>query len=135
MRKIILLWAGLALIAAAAATFSMPPVGMKAKRVSGPPVGPASEPSAAAGFKVHVDPATGQIIPPPMKAQAEPAEKAMFPSSHEGLVEEPGTTAAGGFKVDVRGKFRSAVMLQTGADGKPRMMCVDAAGTEPRPRE
>ncbi len=135
MRKILLIWAGLALIAAAALVFSMPSSGTKAKRDSARPALPASKSPATAGLKVHVDPATGRIVPPPAKAPADPAAKAIFPSAHEGLVEERGTTVAGGFKVDVQGRFRSAVMLQTGADGKPRMTCVDAAGTDPRPRE
>src|SRR5205085_5584762 len=78
-----------------------------------------------AGLKVHIDPATGRIVPPPANAAPNPVAKEMFKSSHEGLVEEPGTTAAGGFKVDARGRFRSAVTVSLGPDGKPLVNCLE----------
>ena len=72
-------------------------------------------------------PKSGNAQPAP-----DPAVKALFKSSHEGLIEEPGTTAAGGFKVDARGGFRSAVVLRFDADGKPATVCVDGKEAEPR---
>jgi hypothetical protein len=85
----------------------------------------AIQPAASAGLRVHVDPRTGRIVPPPKNAAPDPVAKEMFKSSHEGLVEERGTTAAGGFKVDARGRFRSAVTVSIGPDGRPVMNCLD----------
>ena len=69
--------------------------------------------------KVHLDPVTHRIVPPPAGLAPDPVTQKMFNSSHEGLVEEPGTTAAGGFKVDLRGRFQSAVSAHVSPDGQP----------------
>jgi hypothetical protein len=116
-------WIGIALVAAAAGLVLRAVPGAKVKSTSSAISTPLNQPVAAAGWKVHVDPATGRITPPPAKAA--PDANVPIPSSHEGLVEEPGKTAAGGFKVDARGKFRSSVILRAGPDGKPVMACVE----------
>jgi hypothetical protein len=92
---------------------------------------PASAPSDAegtrhaAGLKVHLDPATGRIVPPPANPPPDVAVPQQFRSSLEGLVEERGTTAAGGFKVDARGRFRSAITVRLGPDGKTVVNCIE----------
>ena len=91
-------------------------------------------PAVTAGLKVHVDPITGRIAPPPAGLAPDPAAKQPFNSSHEGLVEEPGPTAAGGFKVDTRGRFQSAVLVSVGADGKPVLQHVDGPAGPPPAR-
>ena len=93
---------------------------------------PAESPAVAAGLKVQVDPITHRIVPPPANLAPDPAAKQLFNSSHEGLVEEPGTTAAGGFKVDLRGRFQSAITVSVGPDGKPVLHHVDGpAASQP----
>jgi hypothetical protein len=91
----------------------------------------ASIPSAPAGpaLKVHLDPATGRVIPPPAHA-AQPV-KTPPGSSHEGLVEEPGTTEAGGFQVRANGRFRSAVTVTVDAAGRQHRDCVDPNASKP----
>ena len=85
----------------------------------------ASRPAVAAGLKVHVDPVTGRLASPPAKLAPDPAAQQLFNSSHDGLIEEAGTSAAGGFKVDPRGHFQSAITVRVGPDGKPVVNCVD----------
>lgn len=87
--------------------------------------------SVAADVKVHIDPVTRRIIPPPAQAVPDPTLKAQFPSSHEGLIEERVTGPAGGFKVNARGRFRSAVTLRVGPDGKRVVACMDDASETP----
>ena len=124
--------AGLACLIAAPLVLFLPLPESKAKPGAGP-VSPATKPPAASpALKVHVDPATGRIIPPPAKPAPDAAANARFSSAHDGLIEEPGTTAAGGFKVEARGRFRSAVTLQSGPDGKRIVTCAD--GTIPPSR-
>jgi hypothetical protein len=123
MKTLPRLWIGIALVAAVAGVVLRAVPGAKVTSTSSAIPVPLNQPAAAAGWKVHVDPLTGRIAPLPAKAA--PDAKVPIPSSHEGLVEEPGKTAAGGFKVDARGKFRSSVILRAGPDGKPLMACVE----------
>jgi hypothetical protein len=116
--------AGLACLLVAPLVLSLPLPESKAKPGAGP-VSAVIKPPASPALKVHVDPATGRIIPPPAKPAPDAAANARFSSAHDGLVEEPGATAAGGFKVEARGRFRSAVTLQSGPDGKRIVTCAD----------
>ena len=81
----------------------------------------------AAGMKVHIDPATGNILPtPPQGAPAgaltlSTSERNAFSKSSEGLVETPSSGPAGGSKVDLRGRFRSPLIATVGPDGKIEM--------------
>lgn len=86
---------------------------------------------ASAGLRVQIDPVTGRIVPPRAKQAEDPGTKAAFPNSHAGLVEEPGTSPAGGFKVHAQGRFQSAVAVHLGPDGKPSFSCVDSSAADP----
>lgn len=96
---------------------------------------PDSAPNAApgrAGQWIHVDPQTGQRVPPPPAAgrAAVPVDPA-FSTSHAGLAEHP--APGGGMMVDLQGRFRSAATATVGADGKADLDCVPpgtAAGKE-----
>ena len=109
--------AGLLLLTIMGVALALAWPGAKPKTQNAAPAAPSAV--ATAGLKVYLDPVTHRIAPPPAGLAPNPAEQKMFNSSHEGLVEEPGTTAAGGFKVDLRGRFQSAVSVQVGPDGKP----------------
>jgi len=134
MSKHPLRWAGPTSLVAVLLAFSQPLPDPKAKPDSAERNHSAT-PMSGTSLKVHVDPATGRIVPPPRQRAADAAANARFTSSHEGLVEEPGTTAAGGFKVDIRGRFRSAVLLQTAPGGKPVITCADGSKEPSRPGE
>ena len=125
MSKFPRFWPALALGCVAGHVITMAEPGAKPKPAVTSPVPPPDQSFAAAGLRVHLDPANGRIAPLPAKASSAPAANVTILSSHEGLVEEPGTSAAGGFKVDARGRFHSAVLLRAGPDGKPVMTCVE----------
>jgi lysophospholipase L1-like esterase len=75
---------------------------------------------------IHVDPVTGAISPPPARQRtlrAPATDTAAFDSSSEGLLEIPGTTPAGGIKLDLHGRFQSAVVAHTRADGTVATEC------------
>ena len=76
-----------------------------------------------ASQRIYRDPRTGKVGPPPPGALPAPAEKS-FNTSHEGLVEEPGKSRAGGVTVNLKGRFRSAVVHGTDAQGQPATRCV-----------
>ena len=126
--------AGLALCCVAGLVIAMAVRGAKPKSAVTPPVPPPDQSFVAAGLRVHIDPATGRIAPPPAQAAPDPGVKTKIPSSHQGLVEERGTTAAGGFKIDARGQFQTSVLLRAGPDGKPAMTCVEGASASPQSR-
>jgi hypothetical protein len=125
MSKDPLRWAGPVSFVAALLAFSQPVGDPKGRPDPGRIH--AEKPALSTGMKVHVDPATGRIVPPSRQPVADAAANARFASTHEGLIEEPGTTPAGGFKVDIRGRFRNAVVLHTAPGGKPVMTCTDGS--------
>lgn len=86
-------------------------------------------PQFSGGMRVSIDPVTGLPAPVPTKGLPDAAAAALFDSSHAGLVEEPGKTRAGGFKVNAQGRFHSSVAVEIDQDGKPTTRCVagDAA--------
>ena len=119
-------WAGPISLVAVLLAFSQPAGDPKGRPEQGR-IHHAEKPALSAAVKVHVDPVTGRIVPPPRPPAADAAANARFASTHEGLLEEPGTTPAGGFKVDIRGRFRNAVVLHTAPGGKPVMTCTDGS--------
>ena len=127
-------WTALALCGVAGLVIAMAVRGAKPKSAVTPPAPPPDQSFAAAGLRVHVDPATGRIAPPPAQAASVPGVKTKIPSSHQGLVEERGTTAAGGFKIDARGQFQTSVLLRAGPDGKPALTCAEGASASPQSR-
>jgi hypothetical protein len=82
--------------------------------VLGASVAVATEPApAGGGMVIYRDPATGRIAAPPPGAL--PPDVSSFTVAPGPVVETPGTSAAGGWKVDVRGRFIST--MQATADG------------------
>jgi hypothetical protein len=127
MRKVSVFYASLAFCGFAAIWVALHHKTQMAARSAPPnPTAKISTSSAPgpAGFRVYLDPVTGKPGQPPKQALPEPAAAAIFNSSHEGLVEVPGTSRAGGFKVEARGHFQSATVVQLGPDGKPTTRCV-----------
>jgi len=79
------------------------------------------------GYVVHFDPATGKIVEPSIdSAPVEfPADwQNALSTSAEGLVEEPSPVEGGGVMVDLRGRFRSAMVAVVDEDGKVTAPCV-----------
>jgi hypothetical protein len=134
MSKNPLCWSGLVSLVAVLLAFSQS-VGDPKGRPDPGLIPHVENPASGASVKVHVDPATGRIVPPPRRPAVDAAANARFTSTHEGLTEEPGTTAAGGFKVDLRGKLRSAVFLHTAPGGEPVMTCTDGSNVPSRTAE
>jgi len=73
------------------------------------------------GLRVHVDPNTGEIIEAPEAAAG--AADGPVDAETEGLVEEPAPGAAGGIKIDLRGRFRSKTRATVQPDGSIRKDC------------
>ncbi len=84
-----------------------------------PPAGAgASAPQPSAGFKVHVDPKTGEFVATPAPGapplSLTPEEQNAFSSSHQGLTEVPVAKPGGGYKLDLKGRFQSPQGVTTG---------------------
>jgi len=86
---------------------------------------PAAVPEGAAGMKVYIDPQTGAIRTTPAPGteplQLTPQEQNSLSTSHEGLVEVPGTQPGGGMKLNLQGRFQSPMMGTIDANGKVKM--------------
>ncbi len=90
--------------------------------------------AGAAGAKAAVDPSTGQLVvpSPTTAAKVVPSTRVgALSTAHEGLVAVRGVSRAGGVMVDLKGRFRSAVIATVatvGADGTTRIetRCVPA---------
>jgi hypothetical protein len=81
---------------------------------------------------VHRDPATGKLgVPPPDTAPPPDtvpfAARQAAPSSLVALPETPGTTPAGGVKVDLQGTLDSPMRATIGSDGKAHVECAAPA--------
>jgi hypothetical protein len=81
---------------------------------------------------VHRDPKTGKLgVPPPDTAPPPDtvpfAARQAAPSSLVALPETPGTTPAGGVKVDLQGTLDSPMRVTIGSDGKAHVECAAPA--------
>ena len=79
------------------------------------------------GYVVHFDPATGKVVEPSIDSVPVefPAEwQNALSTSAEGLVEVPSPVEGGGVMVDLRGRFRSAMVAVTDEDGNVTAPCV-----------
>ena len=103
-----------------AAVVAVVPAFADAADVAAPAV--AQPPPQAAGMRAYIDPHTGEFAEPPPGASSG-AGGAAFSKSSEQLREVPGTTPAGGVKVDVRGRFLSTFTATVDAAGKPAVGC------------
>jgi hypothetical protein len=87
------------------------------------PAGKTASPEAESAMKIHVDPATGQLLPRPApgtKAALAPAPAAELPP----LKVEKGTTKAGGKRVRLDDRFMMEMTVSVGPDGKVSQTCV-----------
>lgn len=77
------------------------------------------------GMTIYIDPKTGQTTKTPADGTVPLAlsqqELERMSTSHQGLVEVPGTAPGGGIKVDLQGRFQSPLVATVGPDGKVRM--------------
>jgi len=74
--------------------------------------------NAAPGMRMYIDPQTGKPAVPPPAAQ--PLQRRVAPAglirqTSPGLIEEPVTAPPGGMKVDLRGRYRTAVTRRVDA--------------------
>ncbi len=88
-----------------------------------------SAPVASFGFRAYYDPMTGEASTPApgLPHVAELSFDPGLSTSAEGLMEVPGDTVGRGVKVDLQGRFRSAMRAQVTPDGTLRTDCVPAA--------
>ncbi len=86
----------------------------------------------AAGMRVYRDPATGEFTAPPAGAAAVPenaANGAALGTAPRALVEERGSSAAGGVTIDLQGRFRSSESATVDETGRIHTRChTDADG-------
>jgi hypothetical protein len=95
------------------------------------PAGPAAS-AAASALKVHVDPATGQVVSPKSDPAAARGVSATMPAeSAQPLKVEKVTTKAGGQKVNLQGRFMMESTVSIGPDGKLSQGCSQNAGAAP----
>jgi len=97
---------------------------------------PASERSGAipasaegAGSQAFRDPESGRFVEPPPDQLLEVGPRSLraaLSTSAEGLVEEPVAASPGGVRVNLRGRFRSALVAERSPDGG---LTVECAGT------
>lgn len=88
-------------------------------------VKPMPESLPASGMTVYVDPRTGAFLKEPapehVPLQLSPKLQNALSTSHQGLVETPGTLPDQGVKVDLQGRFQSPLFITLDADGKATM--------------
>ena len=82
------------------------------------------------GLVVHIDPATGQLLPLPdtgsLPALAIPPESALSTSA-EGLEEMPSPVPGGGVMVRLEGRFQNHITATTDGNGALSTVCATPA--------
>jgi hypothetical protein len=82
-------------------------------------------PRAVGGMKAYRDPVTGERVgPPPVALPPSAPQPSALSRSHTGLEVVPTGTAAGGFRVDLKGRFRSSLVATKQPDGTVSTRCV-----------
>jgi hypothetical protein len=113
------------------ASFVLCPVGAVRSETGDSQQAPAAQavvvPDAAVGASViHIDPRTGELRSSP--AEGAPVDPSLvippdmrnaLSTSSDGLVQVPHPGPAGGFMLDLHGRFRSVTAATIGADGIP----------------
>jgi hypothetical protein len=88
-------------------------------------------PEGAPGMRVYVDPETGRFEQEPPRGRPplslSPQAREALSTSHEGLAEVPSKGPAGGFKLNLKGRFRSPLFVTVDAHGKLGMQHLDDA--------
>jgi hypothetical protein len=85
-----------------------------------------SKPAAGnAGYRVAVDPATGQFVEPETVTAGEAGKTGLdaLSRSDHGLVEEASPVPGGGVMVNLQGRFQNTFTATTDADGKLAIEC------------
>ena len=99
----------------------------------------AEEEIAPSGMTVYVDRKTGGFssVPTPGSTplRISPELRNALSTSHRGLVQRKSTVPGGGYVLDHRGRFQSAMVAVLGEDGKPRIACVSSIAGAPAPAE
>jgi|GEM_PF-2387455 len=87
-------------------------------------------PAAEAAMKIHVDPATGQVVSPKSDPGAARSAASAAAETARPLRVEKVTTKAGGRKVNLQGRFMMEMAATATADGKVASTCnaTDEAG-------
>jgi len=80
-------------------------------------------PAGQAGLRVYLD-EQGRPTAPPKDAAPEAVVPAAFSTSAAGLRQVPSAGPAGGVKVNLEGRFRSASVATTAPDGSIQLHCV-----------
>jgi hypothetical protein len=88
------------------------------------PAATSGTPVQAQGMIGHRDPATGKLGAPPPATLPSGVPQAAA-SSPVALPETPGTTPAGGVKLDLQGQLKFPMRATMGADGTPHIECTD----------
>lgn len=89
----------------------------------------------AGGLRAYRDPLTGERrLPPPGREPtlAPGAPLGTMSRSLQGLIQERGPTHAGGVRVDLRGRFRSALVATRNKDGSVSTHCIESPITGER---
>ncbi len=84
-------------------------------------------PPGIGGMKAYRDPVTGERVGPPPGAVPPPMtemQRSALSRSHAGLEEVPSPTGGGGFRVDLQGRFRNALVATKRLDGTVSKRCV-----------
>jgi hypothetical protein len=82
-------------------------------------------PRAVGGMKAYRDPVTGERVgPPPGALPPSAPQPSALSRSQVGLEAVPGQTAAGGIRVDLKGRFRSSLVATKQPDGRVSTRCV-----------
>ena len=90
-------------------------------------------PEAGVAMKIHVDPATGQVVSPKSDPGAEKAPvSATAAESAQPLRVEKVMTKAGGKKVNLQGRFMMETVATATADGKVSSTCDATEGPGPK---
>jgi hypothetical protein len=82
----------------------------------------AADEANGAGMRVYRDPATGAFTAPPPGTALPPSARSLGTSA-QGLVETPGTSAAGGVTINLGGRFQSAISATADDTGTVRTGC------------
>jgi hypothetical protein len=94
-------------------------------------VSTAEDPPAtpAAGYVVHIDPATGQLASTPGRETQTMFDEEMrnrLSTSSQGLVETPSPVPGGGTMVDLQGRFQNAFVATVDDSGQVHATCVSS---------
>jgi hypothetical protein len=81
----------------------------------------------AAGYVVHIDPATGQVVeasPSTVAVTIDPQWADRLSTSSHGLVEQPSPVPGGGTMVDLQGRFQNAFVAAVDDSGRVGATCL-----------